>query len=262
MNIIESKDNSMIKLLRKLKEKKYRVKEKKFLIEGFRFVEEALKSKSEIESIFALEKSLDKFKNLCTRYNINNNCYVVSEGAFKSISDTKNPQGIIAIVKNKKITLSENKGFYILADKVQDPGNMGTIIRTAHAAGALGVIITKGTVDVYNEKTLRATMGSIFYVPIIEDYSLKVLEELREKGFKLLVSSLDTKNNFYDVDLTGNLIVSVGNEGNGISDDILSLGDFKVKIPMPGNAESLNVAVACSIMTFERVRQINTLKFN
>ncbi|WP_343764586.1 RNA methyltransferase [Clostridium oceanicum] len=253
----------MIKLLRKLKEKKYRVKEKKFLIEGFRFVEEALKSKSEIESIFVLEKSLDKFKNLCTRYNINNNnCYVVSEGAFKSISDTKNPQGIIAIVKNKKIALSENKGFYILADKVKDPGNMGTIIRTAHAAGALGVIITKGTVDVYNEKTLRSTMGSIFYVPIIEDYSLKVLEELRETGFKLLVSSLDTKNNFYDVDLTGNLIVSVGNEGNGISDDILSLGDFKVKIPMPGNAESLNVAVACSIMTFERVRQINTLKFN
>ncbi len=100
-------------------------------------------------------------------------------------------------------------------------------------------------------------MGSIFYIPIIEDENLEVVKSLRKKGFKLLVSSLDTNSNFYDVNMKDNMIIAVGNEGNGISEVLKTLSDIKVKIPMPGAAESLNVAVACSIMTFERIRQIN-----
>ena len=107
------------------------------------------------------------------------------------------------------------------------------------------------------KKTLRSTMGSIFYIPIIEDENLEVVKSLRKKGFKLLVSSLDTNSNFYDVNMKDNMIIAVGNEGNGISEDLYNISDVKVKIPMPGEAESLNVAVACSIMTFERIRQIN-----
>ena len=147
----------------------------------------------------------------------------------------------------------------MLADKIQDPGNMGTIIRTAHAAGALGVILTKGTVDIYNEKTLRATMGSIFKIPVIYDNDLSLVQKLRDSGFKLVTSSLDTDKNFYDIDLREKIIISVGNEGNGISDEIYDLCDLKVKIPMPGGAESLNVAVAASIMMYEVVRQKNNI---
>ncbi|MCC5418600.1 RNA methyltransferase [Clostridium botulinum] len=208
-----------------------------------------------------MEKSIrDRLEELYKKYNINNDIetYVVNYSVLKSIGNTENPQGIVSVINYfKKEKLDLQNGFYILVDKVQDPGNMGTIIRTAHAAGALGIITTKGTVDIYNEKTLRSTMGSIFYIPIIEDENLEVVKSLRKKGFKLLVSSLDTNSNFYDVNMKDNMIIAVGNEGNGISEVLKTLSDIKVKIPMPGAAESLNVAVACSIMTFERIRQIN-----
>ncbi|WP_434297857.1 TrmH family RNA methyltransferase [Clostridium sporogenes] len=258
--MICSKDNHLIKEVRKLKEKKHRTQNKRFIVEGFRFFEEALKSNSSINKVFIEEKSFNKLEELYQKYNINNDMetYVVNYSVLKSISNTENPQGIVSVInyfKTEKLDLQN--GFYILVDKVQDPGNMGTIIRTAHAAGALGIITTKGTVDVYNEKTLRSTMGSIFYIPIIEDENLEAVKSLQKKGFKLLVSSLDTNSNFYDVNMKDNMIIAVGNEGNGISEDLNSLSDIKVKIPMPGAAESLNVAVACSIMTFERIRQIN-----
>ena len=132
---------------------------------------------------------------------------------------------------------------------------MGTIIRTAHAVNASALIITKGTVDIYNDKTLRSTMGSIFKVPIIEDDDLSVIKSLKEQGFKLVVSSLQGENNFFEEDLKDKVIIAVGNEGNGISDDVYLLADKKVKIPMPGDAESLNVAVATSIMLYEKLRQ-------
>lgn len=258
--MIFSKDNQLIKEVRKLREKKYRTQNKSFIVEGFRFFEEALKSNSSVNKVFIEEKSLNKLEELYKKYNINNDIetHVVNYSVLKSISNTENPQGIVSVInyfKTEKLDL-EN-GFYILVDKVQDPGNMGTIIRTAHAAGALGIITTKGTVDVYNEKTLRSTMGSVFYIPIIEDENLETVKSLQRNGFKLLVSSLETNSNFYDVNMKDNMIISVGNEGNGISEDLNSLSDIKVKIPMPGAAESLNVAVACSIMTFERIRQIN-----
>ncbi|MCR1935360.1 TrmH family RNA methyltransferase [Clostridium tepidum] len=258
--MISSKDNQLIKEIRKLREKKYRVQNQQFIIEGFRFFEEALKSNSNIDKVFIEEKSLNKLKELYKKYSIKDNIdtYIVSYSVLKNISNTENPQGIVAVINYfKKESLDLENGFYILVDKVQDPGNMGTIIRTAHAAGALGIITTKGTVDVYNEKTLRSTMGSIFYIPIIEDDNLNKVRFLQQNGFRLLISSLDTNNNFYDVNMTENMIIAVGNEGNGISEDLNNISDIKVKIPMPGLAESLNVAVACSIMTFERIRQIN-----
>ncbi|EJO5349087.1 RNA methyltransferase [Clostridium botulinum] len=258
--MISSKDNHLIKEVRKLREKKHRAQNKSFIIEGFRFFEEALKSNSSIVKVFIEEKNLNKLEELYKKYSLDNkiDTYVVNSSVLKSISNTQNPQGVVAVISYlKKERLDLQNGFYILADKVQDPGNMGTIIRTAHAAGALGIITTKGTVDIYNEKTLRSTMGSIFYISIIEDENLEIVKLLQKNGFKLLVSSLDTNNNFYDIDMTENIIISVGNEGNGISEDLDNLSDMKVKIPMPGAAESLNVAVACSIMTFERIRQIN-----
>lgn len=256
MDFIESKDNKLIKEIRKLSEKKYRQKYEQFLIEGFRFVSEALCSDFDVEYIFILEEKQDKLALYEIEKNTSENTkmILVSQSVLNSICDTLSPQGIVAVVKNKKFTIKDEDGFYVLCDEVQDPGNMGTIIRSAHAAGALGLIVTKGVVDIYNQKTLRATMGSIFHVPIIETF--ETVLELKDDGFKLLVSSLEAKDDFYDVDLTGKLIISVGNEGNGVSTKVRDLADLLVKIPMPGKAESLNVGVAASIMMFERVRQL------
>ena len=174
-----------------------------FLVEGFRFAEEALDSDFEVVQIFISARGESKYENslLKNKLQKNTKVYCISDSLFKSICDTDNPQGIIATVKNKAVDTKYNNGFYMLADRVQDPGNMGTIIRTAHAAGALGVIITKGTVDIYNEKTLRATMGSIFKIPVIEDTDLSLVKDLKDAGFKLVTSSLDTDKNFYDIDL-------------------------------------------------------------
>ncbi|MGL4731828.1 MAG: TrmH family RNA methyltransferase [Clostridium sp.] len=258
MQYISSKDNSLIKNIRKLKERKYRTSQNLFLVEGFRFVEEAIKSNFNIKYILISEnyprESYEKY------INFSGEIYIVSKNVFKTISSTETPQGVIAVVENKQIIPKEDKGIYILVDKVQDPGNLGTIIRTAHASNCLGVIIEKGTVDVYNEKTLRSTMGSIFNVPIINDSNLEYVRKLRKDGYKLITSSLDTENNFYDVDLTGKAIIAVGNEGNGISNEVYEISDEKVKIPMPGGAESLNASVAASIMMYEAVRQKNIIK--
>lgn len=260
LEVIKSKDNSTIKEIKKLQEKKYRNLYNKFIVEGFRFVSEALDSNFHVCHIIISETIEEKFKKLALNEKVKDNTKLikVSEAILRSICSTDNPQGIAAVVSNKETIMDYNEGFYILADKVQDPGNMGTIIRTANAAGAKGVIITKGTVDIYNDKTLRSTMGSIFKIPIIVDEDLNYLTKLKQKDFKLVVSSLDTDNNFYDIDLTGKIIIAVGNEGSGISEEIYSLSDEKVKIPMPGNAESLNVGIAAGIMMFEAVRQKNS----
>ncbi len=163
--MISSKDNQLIKEVRKLREKKYRTQNKSFIIEGFRFFEEALKSNSSVNKVFIEEKSLNKLEELYKKYNINNDIetYVVNYSVLKSIGNTENPQGIVSVIKYfKKEKLDLQNGFYILVDKVQDPGNMGTIIRTAHAAGALGIITTKGTVDIYNEKNIKVYYGIYF----------------------------------------------------------------------------------------------------
>lgn len=255
VKVIRSRENKAIKEIKKLHERKYRNLQKKFIVEGQRFVKEALESDFEIEYIIISENMQGKFSDL----KIKEDCQlIVSEAIFKELCDTKMPQGILAIVKNKDIHIENNAGFYVLIDKVQDPGNMGTIIRTANAAGANGVILTKGTVDIYNEKTLRSTMGSIFKIPIIIDEDLKFVNELKEDGFRLICSSLDTDKNFYQVNLGGKVIIAVGNEGNGISDEIYNICDDRVKIPMPGSAESLNVGIASGIMMFEVVRQKNS----
>lgn len=259
MEQIFSKENQLIKHVKKLKDRKYREEKGEFVVEGFRACMEALDSYFQVPLIFLSDNSTEKWMefHMESRVKENSKVYIMPENIFKNLCSTENPQGIAAVVKRKEIELKSENGFYVLADKIQDPGNMGTIIRSAHAAGALGVIVTKGTVDVYNDKTIRSTMGSIFHMPVTEDLDLMKVKKLKEKGFKLLVSSLEAKYNFYDVNLKDNMIISVGNEGSGICDEVMKLADVKVKIPMPGGAESLNAAVAASIMIFEAVRQRN-----
>lgn len=261
MIFIESKDNPLFKDIKKLKERRGRNKSGKYIIEGFRLIEEAIKAKVDMEYIFVTKEAADKMyeylpKDVEDRVKV----MALSEGLIKELSSTEKPQGIIAVIKIKKEEINLGGSFYLLCDKLQDPGNLGTIIRTAHAAGVDGIILTKGTVDIFNDKVIRATMGSMFHIPILIDEDLSITRKLIDNGFSLLATSLEGDKDFFMEDLKGKIIISVGNEGNGVSDEVYSLADKKVKIPMPGGAESLNVAIATSIILYEKVRQ-NKLKF-
>ena len=256
MIYIESKDNSLFKETKKLKERRNRNKEGKYLIEGFRLIQEAYKANMEIEYLIINEGSEEKMNEYLSEYLNSSDIYTIKNNLFISLTSTETPQGAIAVVKNREVSKDVKGEFFLLCDKVQDPGNLGTIIRTAHAAGVDGIILTKGTVDIYNEKVIRSTMGSLFYVPIIqEDKNLSFIKKLKDDGFSLVATSLQESKDFFKSDLKGKIILSVGNEGNGISEEIFLLADKKVKIPMPGGAESLNVAIATSIILFEKVRQ-------
>lgn len=257
MIYIESKDNNFFKHIKKLKERRFRDKEGLFILEGLRLIEEAIKAKMEIEYIIISKEYYEKFEGFFIENKILvNRTNILSNSLFTQIASTENPQGIIAIVKKKDNAKRLNGDFYLLCDKVQDPGNLGTIIRTAHAAGVNGIILTKGTVDIYNDKTIRSTMGSIFYIPIFyDDENFTITKDLKNDGFSLVATSLKESKNFFEEDLKNKIILAVGNEGNGISNELFELADKKVKIPMPGGAESLNVSIATSIILFEKVRQ-------
>ncbi|MDS0527493.1 RNA methyltransferase [Clostridium sp. SHJSY1] len=255
MVFIESKENSLYKDTKKLKDRKGRNKSSKYIIEGFRLIQEAFKANILVEYIF-FSGDEDKVNEYLGEYVKKTKLYKLSENLLNELCSTEKPQGIVAIVGMKKLDINFEGGFYLLCDKVQDPGNLGTIIRTAHAAGVDGIILTKGTVDIYNDKTIRSTMGSLFHIPIIhDDENYNVTKNLIEREFSLLATSLEGDKDFFKEDLTGKIIISVGNEGNGVSEEIYNLSDKKVKIPMPGGAESLNVAIATSIILYEKVRQ-------
>lgn len=254
---IESKDNNLFKNTKKLKERKNRNKSSQYIIEGFRLVQEAFKANVDVDYLIVTKDGSEKIDEYLENHITENmKIYEISDNLFKELISTENPQGILAVINMNMLQMQANGSFYVLCDKLQDPGNLGTIIRTAHAAGVQGIILTKGTVDIYNEKTIRSTMGSIFYIPIhYDDDNLSLVKSLKDEGFNLVVTSLDTNKDFFQEDLLGKVILTVGNEGNGVSEEVFALADTKVKIPMPGNAESLNVAIATSVIMYEKVRQ-------
>jgi TrmH family RNA methyltransferase len=214
----------------------------------------------------------------------------VTENVFMQLTDVKTPQGVLAVIRknvednvsdfedeneNKNDALKDgvnsrkidclskiNTGAdYILAvDGVQDPGNLGTIIRTADSANLKQILVSKDTVDAYSPKVIRSTMGSIYRVKIVECENLAdVLNELKKHKFQIVSTSLDTENSIYDIDYRKKVVV-IGNEGNGVSKKIQDLSDYKVKIPMLGKTESLNASVATGIMIYEYVRQMCSKK--
>ena len=257
MIFIESKDNNLFKETRKLKERKNRNKSSKYIIEGFRLVQEAFKAGLDIDYLIVTSDGREKINSYLEEYISDKiKIYEMTNALFNELISTEKPQGIVAGVHMNEKPLELDGSFYLLCDKVQDPGNLGTIIRTAHAVKADGIILTKGTVDIYNEKTIRSTMGSLFYVPVhYDDDNMTLVKSLKAKNFKIVVTSLDTDKDFFQESLKGKVLLTVGNEGNGVSDEVYELADTKVKIPMPGNAESLNVAIATSVIMYEKVRQ-------
>lgn len=254
--------NPVIKEVRSLKNRSAREKKGFFFIEGFRFVAEALKASADILYVIISESFLAGYGNedltdIIGKYSIR--CYEVPDHIFESISDTKNPQGILAVLRLKKRMPGEagfGNGMLVVMEMVKDPGNMGTIIRTADAAGCAGIIVTDGCVDVFNPKVLRSTMGSVFHIPVYHCGNVEeALKKVKESGFLILASHLEGSTGIFDVDLTGNVALIIGNETVGISETAVRSADLLVKIPMEGRAESLNVSVAAGIMMYEAVRQ-------
>lgn len=254
---IVSKNNSLVIEVKKFNEKKFRKKSGRFIAEGFRFVEEALKSDFNVTDIFVCDNQLEKYHKYGFDKFINENTklHIVSNEVIRAISLTEHPQGITAVICMKNMELSYKNGFYVLIDKIQDPGNLGTIIRTSHAAGALGVLIMNDSCDLYNDKTLRATMGSIFHVPVMCDCDMDVITGLKNNGFKIISSALKDSCDLFSTTFPEKYIITVGNEGAGVSPEILDVSDMIIKIPMPGGAESLNASAAASVIIYEGLRQ-------
>ena len=266
MKYIQSSQNNIVKEIKALHLKKKRDAEGLYFIEGIRFVNDAIENSQDIVKVIASDKLeglnggkelLESVATLCDE------CYIVSEKLFSEISDTQTPQGILAVLKKKEFdfetTIAQGSSVVVL-DSLQDPGNVGTIIRTADAAGISAVILTKGCVDLFSPKVLRSTMGSVFHMPVFEGmYINEIIQVLKESGYKVIASHLDGSNNYFDEDLTVKSAIIVGNEANGISEETTQMADKLVKIPMPGRAESLNASVAASVMIYEIVRQKHIL---
>lgn len=257
MQVITSKDNENIRKIRKLKDKKYRDLENSYIIEGLKLVKEAISEKIDIQQIVICEENNSEIDKE-TLYEIAKyNLIYVTRKIFETLTDVKNPQGIMAVVKKNKsnLDIDYSEEIILALDNLQDPGNLGTILRTLDSANLKQLIISKNSVDCYNPKVVRSTMGAIFRVNIIEVDNLKQeLINAKKNNFKIMVTSLDAKNNIYNTDFSKKIIV-IGNEANGVSKEIQDLADEKVKIPMLGKTESLNASVAASIMIYEYVRR-------
>lgn len=260
MQVITSRQNKTIKEVISLKEKKYRRKLRKFLTEGYRFINEAVSSGAGIESIFFSADTDAKLKDeLIKRLSADVELYEIPHELFTQIAETDSPQGVLAVVCIPAWDFGGiyKKGFRgLILDSVQDPGNAGTMIRSAHALGFDAVVATEGTVDLFGGKVLRSTMGSVFYIPVLENIkSEDIFAFCRENSIRVISSRLEDAKPCFDVDLTSDFFLVIGNEGNGISECFREKSSEFVKIPMPGGAESLNAANAASILMYESNRQ-------
>ena len=259
MQTITSKDNELIKHIRKLKDKKYRDESNEYVVEGVKLVEEAVKENAKIKQIIVCEDTTRTYE-IPTHIMLEiakYECIYVSDKIFNIITQVTNPQGIMAIIeKNAQDTqIDYTQDIIVALDDVQDPGNLGTILRTVDSIGLNQIIVSKGTADAFNSKVVRSTMGAIFRIKIIEVEELaQAIKEMRKHHFKLMVTSLQTKNSIYDIDFNKKIIV-IGNEANGVSKEIQDMADEKAKIPMLGRTESLNASVAAGVVMYEYVRQ-------
>lgn len=241
--IITSVQNKYVKEWKKLHNRKYRNEKNQFLIEGFHLIEEAYKMKQLIETVIIEEgTAVPTWVN--ESYAVN-----VSEQVFKEISQTETPQGIAAVINMQQQTIEEER-YVLLIDAIQDPGNLGTIIRTADAAGFSNIILGRGTVDLYNDKVIRATQGSLFHISIVQEDLTETIPRLKEAGFSVWATTLQRAQNYKDIEPNEKTAIILGNEGSGVDETFIDMADELVKIPIYGKAESLNVGIAAGILMY------------
>jgi TrmH family RNA methyltransferase len=248
MERITSLKNPKVQLWKSLKDRKGRRETGCFMAEGRKMVEEALASAFPVEALLVDEARLAEF-TLPADVSL----YALPENVLAAVCDTKTPQGIAAVVQMQH---NARIGRRVVAmDGVQDPGNVGTIIRTSDAAGLEGVILSAQCADVFSPKTLRATMGSIFRMPMVVTEDLPgYLSSLREQGYSVISSQLDGEPFYQRSPVGEKFCLIIGNEGNGISDEVKATATHRVKLPMRGGAESLNAAIAAGIMMYDLMK--------
>lgn len=256
--MITSTKNQKIKNIMKLMtSSKARKEQDVFIVEGIRMFKEIDKN----DYVEGFVSSDFYTNNLEYLNNCNKTYEIVEDKVFQQMSGTLTPQGIMAVVRQKHYTLADivpadKPSHIIVCENLQDPGNLGTIIRCGEGAGITGVIMTKNTVDIYNPKTIRSTMGSIFRIPFMYTDDLEnTISQLKEKNVKLLAAHLKGTKCYDEVNYKGSVGFLIGNEGNGLTDKTTELADEYILIPMEGKVESLNAAIASSILMYEVNRQ-------
>ncbi len=251
---ITSKENPFFKRVKAMSLKNSS-DEEYFLVEGHRMISEAFNKGYRCSHVFFSEEMpVPTAEYTCEQY------IILTQALFKEISKTVNSQGIMALVKKSYYTLSDiinqKESLIVIASGIQDPGNLGTIIRTSAAAGATGVILTKGTVDLYNPKVVRATMGSIFQIPIIQGVEdVQVMNALNEKTIKVVVADVQAEQEYFNIDMRKPLALVIGNENKGPAKCWKESEFIKAKISLACDTESLNAAVAAGVLIYEAVRQ-------
>lgn len=236
MQVITSKDNEIVKNIKKLKEKKYRDQSGQYIIEGIKLVKEAIEEKASIHKIVLCEDCENNgtiAKSLM--YEIAKyDCIYVSKKVFETLTDVNTPQGILAVIsrKNSNEQVSYKEDIIVVLDGIQDPGNLGTILRTVDSVGLTQIVLSEKTADPYNPKVVRSTMGAIFRLNIIQSKDIiETLKNIKKNKYKLLATSLEDSESIYTTDLNKKAII-IGNEANGVSEDVFEIVDKKTKIPM------------------------------
>ena len=231
------------------------------MIEGPNLLKEALKEGIETEAVFVRpELTSEETEILSGAAELEKKTFILSGRLFEELKDTETSQGIISVVKKPPTAIPEvsEGGNYVVLDRLQDPGNIGTILRTADAAGFELAIFMKGTADPYSPKVVRSATGSLFRMPIVFVEGPEELTELvHSRGKRLIATAMVADKAYYDCDLVRDAAIVIGNEGNGIDRELISRADEKISIPMEGNTESLNAAVAAGILMYERIRRQN-----
>lgn len=259
--MITGASNEQIKRLIRLRtQKKARDAENIFIAEGMKMFLEAPKDR--IEKIYVSKKFFDGHGKLFARDGEGSllSPHILSDGVFARVSDTDTPQGILATVRKASYdiekVISTERPFFMVADALQDPGNAGTVLRTAEAAGADAVFFTKGSADIYQPKAVRSTMGAIFRVPVFyaED-ALGLIKKFHERGVRVYAAYPEGADMYDRQDYSHGTALIVGNEAAGLSEKVAKAADAKISIPMEGKAESLNAAAAAAILMYEVHRQ-------
>ena len=255
--MITSTANAQVKNLAQLiKKSKARTEAGVYIVEGIKMFQEA--AKEEIVKAYISEELYEKG---ILKDSLDGISYeVLKTEVFNHVADTKTPQGILCVMKHKKYTLDQltaaERPLLLVLENLQDPGNLGTMMRTAEGAGVTGVLLSRGCVDIYNPKTIRSTMGSIYRVPFLyTDDLLGDMDKLHEKGIVTYAAHLKGKGYYDEESYQGPTAFLIGNEGNGLSDELSEKAKQYIKIPMEGKLESLNAAVAAAILMYEASRQ-------
>ena len=254
MREIRSKDNKIWKRCEQLTMRKYRDRSGLYLIEGENLLDEAIRNHVRIETVLVREDCQKALPPEAA-----DKAFLLDARLFDKLAQTVTSQGILAVVAKAEVRKEDFIGLpgsnFIVLDRLQDPGNIGTILRTADAAGYRLAILMKGTADVYAPKVVRAATGSLFSMPVVSMASTEELVEFtRAAGKKLTATCLDAQRCYYDEDLTHDIALVIGNEGSGVAPALIESSELRIKIPMQGNIESLNAAVAAGVLMYEAMR--------